>query len=347
MKSVLNICIQSNKTLFDALKNLENGACQIVLVIDSDLKLLGTISDGDIRRHLITGKTLTTKVNVVMNTKFISVKKGEKKQKILQIMKEKSINQIPVIDESGKILEIVLLKELIEVKDYLDNPVLIMAGGLGSRLMPFTKNCPKPMLKVGSKPILEILLEQLIENGFTNFYFSVNYLKEQIIEYFEDGSKWSVDIQYLIEENPLGTAGALSLLPEEIKKPFIVINGDILTKFNMKQLIEFHNKNKSHLTICAREYEIKVPFGVIETNGIELKQIIEKPVYKNYINAGVYTFSHEILKSLQKNQPIDMPELIEKLQSNNKKIVVCPIHEYWIDIGRHETLNKAYKSWVK
>ena len=347
MKNVLKICIDPNKTLVDVLKNLEKEESQIVLIVDSNQKLLGTISDGDIRRHLIMGKTLATKVSEVMNKKFISTKKGEKKRKILQIMKEKGINQIPEIDESGKILDIILLKELIEVKDCLDNPVVIMAGGIGSRLRPFTENCPKPMLKVGEKPILEILLEQIIENGFSNFYISVNYLKEQIMEYFGDGKKWNVNIQYLIEENPLGTAGALSLLPKEINKPFIVINGDILTKFNMKQLIDFHCKNKSHLTICAREYEIKVPFGVIETNGIELKDIIEKPSYKHYINAGIYTFNPEVLKIIPKNQQIDMPFLIEKLKSSNKKIIICTIHEYWLDIGRHESLSKAYQSWVQ
>ena len=346
MKNVLKICIQSNKTLFDVLKNLENEESQIVLIINEKGKL-GTISDGDIRRHLITGNTLETKVSDVMNKKFISVYQGEKKQRILQIMREKGINQIPVISDSGKILEIVLLKELIEVKDYIDNPVLIMAGGIGSRLRPFTENCPKPMLKVGDKPILEILIEQLIDNGFSNFYISVNYLKEQIIEYFEDGHKWNVDIKYLIEKKPLGTAGALSLLPKEINKPFIVINGDILTKFNMKQLIDFHEKNKSYLTICARDYELKVPFGVIETNGIELKKLLRKPTYRNYINAGVYTFDSEVLKIISREETIDMPVLIERLKSLNKKIIICPIHEYWIDIGQHETLNKAHQSWIQ
>ncbi len=347
MENVLKICMQSNKTLFDVLKNLENEESQIVLIINEDKKLLGTISDGDIRRHLITGNTLDTKVSEVMNKNFISVNQGERKQRILQIMRDKGINQIPIINDSGEIIEIVLLKELIEVKNYLDNPVLVMAGGIGSRLRPFTENCPKPMLKIGDKPILEILIEQLIDNGFSNFYISVNYLKEQIIEYFGDGRKWSIDIKYLIEEKPLGTAGALSLLPKEINKPFIVINGDILTKFNMKQLIDFHLKNKSYLTICAREYEINVPFGVIETNGIELENIIEKPTYRNYINAGVYTFDSEVLEVISRNETIDMPVLIKKLKSLNKKIIICPIHEYWIDIGQHESLNKAHQSWIQ
>tara|TARA_B100002019_G_C21219188_1_gene573725 strand:- start:126 stop:1169 length:1044 start_codon:yes stop_codon:yes gene_type:complete len=347
MKNVFKICIKSNKTLFDVLKNLENEESQIVLIINEDKKLLGTISDGDIRRHLITGNTLDTKVSEVMNKNFVSVNQDEKKQRILQIMREKGINQIPVINDSGEIIEIVLLKELIEVKNYLENPVVIMAGGIGSRLRPFTENCPKPMLKIGDKPILEILIEQLIDNGFSNFYISVNYLKEQIIKYFGDGSKWNIDIKYLIEDKPLGTAGALSLLPKEINKPFIVINGDILTKFNMKQLIDFHLNNESYLTICAREYEVNIPFGVIETNGIELKNIIEKPTYRNYINAGVYTFDSEVLKVISRKETIDMPVLIKRLKSSNKKIIICPIHEYWIDIGQHESLNKAHQSWIQ
>ena len=212
-----------------------------------------------------------------------------------------------------------------------------MAGGIGSRLRPYTENCPKPMLKIGTKPILELLLEQLIENGFTNFYISVNYLKEKIINYFEDGSRWNVNINYLLENKPLGTAGAISLLPKEIEKPFIVMNGDILTKFNLNQLIDFHNKNNSFSTICAREYEVSIPFGVIETDGIELKRIVEKPIYKNYINAGLYAFDPEVLEFLNKNEAKDMPDLINEIKDLKKKVILCPIHEYWLDIGRKET----------
>jgi len=347
MENISEICLNYKETLINALKNLEKHNSQIVLVIDDKGKLIGTISDGDIRRNLIIGISLETQVSEIMNKNFVSVHKDLRKHLILDIMKKKEINQIPVIDKDGKVTDIILLRELIKTTKKHNNPVLIMAGGIGSRLMPFTENCPKPMLKVGEKPILEILIEQLIENGFSNFYISVNYLKEQIIKYFNDGSKWNVNIKYLKEKKRLGTAGSLSLLPKDLKESFIVINGDILTKFNLYQLLDFHKKNHSFATICAREYEFKVPFGVIESNGIELNQIVEKPTYKSYVNAGVYTFEPEVLNLIKSNESIDMPELIERMKNLKKKINVCPIHEFWIDIGRHETLNKAHKKWNK
>ena len=347
MENISEICLNYKETLLSALKNLEKYNTQIVLVIDDQGKLLGTISDGDIRRNLIIGSSLETKVSGIMNKQFVSVDKDFRKDQILEIMKKKDINQIPVIDKDGKVIDIILLGELIKTTKKHNNPVLIMAGGIGSRLMPFTENCPKPMLKVGEKPILEILLEQLIENGFSNFYISVNYLKEQIIEHFNDGTKWNVDIKYLKEKKRLGTAGSLSLLPKDFKEPFIVMNGDILTKFNLYQLLDFHKKNDSFATICAREYEFKIPFGVIESNGIEFNKIIEKPNYKSYVNAGVYTFEPEVLNLIKSNESIDMPALIERIKNLKKKINVCPIHEFWIDIGRHETLNKAHQTWIK
>tara|TARA_B100000886_G_C20414954_1_gene488856 strand:+ start:911 stop:1954 length:1044 start_codon:yes stop_codon:yes gene_type:complete len=347
MKKLSNITLSQDKTLFDALKNLEKEDIKIIFIIDSKEKLLGTISDGDIRRNLINGKSLDSKVSEIMNTNFISAKKDDNKQEVLEIMKKKGVKQLPILNDSGKIIDVMLLEELIEVSNKCENPIIIMAGGIGSRLRPFTENCPKPMLKVGDKPILEILIEQLIKNGFSNFYISVNYLKEQIMGYFDSGSKWNVNIKYLIEDEPLGTAGALSLLPRNFKEPFVVLNGDILTKFNIHQLVDFHSKNKSFTTICAREYEIKIPFGVIKSEGIELKEIIEKPSYKSFVNAGVYAFNAEVLKLIPKNQPLDMPDLINKVKLLEKRIVICPIHEYWIDIGRHETLNQAHQSWIK
>ncbi len=347
MENVSEICLNYEETLLNALKNLEKNNAQIVLVIDKKGKLLGTISDGDIRRNLIVGNSLKTKVTEIMNKNFVSLDEDFSKHNILEIMRTKDINQIPIIDKDGKVIDIIHLRELIKITKNYENPVLIMAGGIGSRLMPFTENCPKPMLRVGEKPILEILLERLIENGFRNFYISVNYLKEQIIDYFEDGKKWNVNIRYLKEKKRLGTAGALSLLPKNLKQPFIVMNGDILTKFNIYQLLDFHKKNHSFATICAREYEFKVPFGVIESNGIELSEIVEKPTYKSFVNAGVYTFEPQVLKIIKSNESLDMPELIERIRNLKKKINVCPIHEYWIDIGRHETLNKAHQSWEK
>ncbi len=346
MKNIKKISIRTNNSGFEALRALEEGGCQIVLVLDDKNKLVGTISDGDVRRTLINGKSLDILASEIMCKKFIFVKEKEKNKNILELMKENLINQIPILKENGEVSELVLLQELIPSSKTIINRVLIMAGGIGSRLRPYTENCPKPMLKVGDKPILEILLEQLIEAGFKNFYFSVNYLKEKIINHFQNGEKWNVNITYLIEKEPLGTAGSLSLLNEEFNEPFIVMNGDILTKFNLNRLIKFHNMNNSFATLCVREHEIKIPFGVIESNGLEFKKILEKPTYRKFVNAGVYTFDPSVIKYISKGKKMDMPELFVKLKDLSKKVLVCPIHEYWIDIGRHETLKEADKSWL-
>jgi len=220
-----------------------------------------------------------------------------------------------------------------------------MAGGLGSRLKPYTDNCPKPMLKINDKPILEIVIEKCIDYGFQNFYLSVNYLKEIIIQYFGDGSKWGINIHYLKEKEALGTAGSLGLLPSDIEHPFLVINGDVLTKFNPYKLLEFHNIHKALATLSVREHIIDIPFGVIETEGVEVKEMLEKPSYKRLVNAGVYALDPSILKYINEKERIDMPELFNRLMALKKKVVACPIHEYWIDIGRPESLKEAYSTW--
>lgn len=340
------ILLKKESTIKDALVMLNNEGLQIVLVIDNQRKLIGTISDGDIRRGLLDKKTLDSSVLEIMNSKFIYAKKNQGEIFALEIMKKNSINQLPILDDFGRVIDLFLLKDLINIPLEKKNAVVIMAGGEGKRLRPLTENCPKPMLEVGGKPMLQTILESLIESGFKKFFFSVNYLKERIIDYFGDGSKWNVEIQYLIEDKPLGTAGSLTLLPKNLSDPIIVMNGDILTKFDPKKLIEFHNENASYATICVRDNETIVPFGVIESNGIELTKIIEKPTYNNLVSAGVYTFDPEVIGILSEEKKIDIPDLILLLKKMDKRVLICPIHEYWLDIGRRETLTEAYESWI-
>jgi len=200
-------------------------------------------------------------------------------------------------------------------------------------------------LEVNGKPILEIVIENCIKYGFKEFYISVNYLKDIIKKYFNDGKKWGIKIYYLEESEPLGTAGSLSLLPDNIKHDFLVLNGDVLTKLNLKRLLEFHSNNKAIATLTVREYVMNVPFGVIETDGVHVKEIIEKPSYKKNVNAGVYAFNPSVLDLVKKEKRLDMPELFKRLQNIESKVIACPIHEYWLDIGRPETLEEAYSSW--
>ena len=343
MTDVRPTLIPPTSSALDALRVIDSSA-QIALVVDDNNRLLGTLTDGDIRRALLDGETLDVSAEKLMNRDFSFVYEYEDKVSILDKMRRESIRHIPVLDKYGSVVELLLLQELLTPVD-LENPVVIMAGGKGTRLRPHTENCPKPMIHVDGRPMLEILLEQCISSGFKKFYLSVNYLKEQIIDYFEDGSRWGVSISYLIEDRPLGTAGSLRLLPSEVDKAFLVLNGDVLTRLDPGHLLRFHSEHNSDATMCVREHVVTIPFGVVETNGTNLVNIQEKPTYRNLVNAGVYVIDPKVLKLLQPNTLTDMPSLLESAQKSGYNVSVCPIHEYWIDVGRPETLRKAHKEW--
>tara|TARA_R110000851_G_scaffold13043_2_gene44828 strand:- start:158 stop:838 length:681 start_codon:yes stop_codon:yes gene_type:complete len=217
-----------------------------------------------------------------------------------------------------------------------------MAGGFGTRLRPLTDNCPKPLLKVGDKPILEIVLNSFIRSGFKNFYISTHYLPEMIKDYFGDGSKWKVNITYVHEKEPLGTGGALGLLPNDVPDlPLFLINGDVLTNVDFEKVLEFHNKQKAHATMCVRDYEYQVPFGVIQGQDNKVINMQEKPVEHYFINAGIYIVSPELRRSVSKNRYIDMPSLLESSIEQEKDVVMYPVREYWLDIGRIEDYKRA------
>ncbi|MGQ9826160.1 MAG: nucleotidyltransferase family protein, partial [Desulfotomaculales bacterium] len=222
-----------------------------------------------------------------------------------------------------------------------NNVVVIMAGGLGSRLRPLTDECPKPLLKVGGKPLLETILENFLEYGLYNFYFSVNYRAEMIREYFGDGSRWGANIEYINEEKRLGTAGALSLLPEKPKNTVLVMNGDLLTKINFEHLLDFHADTKADATMCVKEYNFQIPYGVVKTDRHRLIEIEEKPVKTFFISAGIYAIEPAVIDLIPRNTYFDMPGLFEKLIKENREAAVFPIREYWLDIGHKEDFERA------
>jgi dTDP-glucose pyrophosphorylase len=327
-----------------ALRIIDCGVAKIALVLDEQQILLGTLTDGDIRRGLLHGFSLEAPVEQFMNRQFRFVRSSEDQATVLELMRREELRQIPVLDEEGRVVQLLLLQEL-SSPPQLSNVVVIMAGGKGTRLRPHTEHCPKPMLPVGDKPMLEILLEQCIASGFLRFYLSVNYLKEQIIDHFGDGSRWNVSIEYLMEHEPLGTAGSLQLLPDSLTEPFLVLNGDVLTRLNPRQLLGFHTEHQAQATLCVREHELTVPFGVVQTSGVELAGFEEKPTYRHLVNAGVYVIDPQLLPLLPPHQFIDMPSLLKAAQQAGHRVAVCPIHEYWIDVGRPETLEEAQAAW--
>lgn len=337
-------CLSPLAPLLTAMRVIEQGASQIALVVDEQHRLLGTLTDGDIRRGLLHGETLEAPAERLMNRQFRFVRSAEDPAAVLDMMRRELLRQIPVLDDQGRVVQLLLLQELI-TPSQLPNAVVIMAGGKGTRLRPHTERCPKPMLPVDGKPMLEILLEQCISSGFRQFYLSVNYLKEQIIDYFHDGLRWGASINYLVEDEPLGTAGSLQLLPDNVHGPFLVLNGDVLTRLNLSHLLRFHGEHGAAATLCVREHMVTVPFGVVQTNGVELSGFDEKPSYRQLVNAGVYVIDPLLLRLLPPNQYTDMPTLLQSAQHAGHRVTVCPIHEYWIDVGRPETLQQAHQEW--
>jgi dTDP-glucose pyrophosphorylase len=343
MKYLKQYIVPLNSTIKQTISCLEATASQIVLVV-SNQKLKGTVTDGDIRRALLKGETLDSEVKKIMNKNFKFLSKSATEKDALKLMKKEILKQIPILDKKGKILDLFLLDELIKPK-FLPNEVIIMAGGKGERLGTLTKDCPKPMLKINKKPILEIILNQCLDAGFKKFHFSVNYLKGQIKSHFKDGSYWNVNINYLQEKKPLGTAGSLSLLPKKTKKPFLIINGDVLTKIDYGQLLQFHNDHKAVITICVREIATKIPYGVVGLDDLNVINLEEKPILTHFVNAGIYVVEPKVIDLLPKNTKFDMTELISLVKKNKYLVNAFPVHEYWKDIGYPETLLESVKDW--
>lgn len=332
--------IAPEKTIRDAIRTIDEGAIRIALVVDGENRLLGTVTDGDIRRGILRGVALEEAVTRVMNPHPTTARADEGQDTILERMKQTRLHQIPVVDGQGRLVTVEILDELLQTR-HRDNWVMLMAGGLGSRLRPLTDECPKPLLKVGSKPLLEIILENFLEYGFRRFYISVNYKAEMVKEHFSDGSRWGIEIRYVHEDQRLGTAGALSLLAERPALPLIVMNGDLLTKVNFQHLLDFHAEHRARATMCVREYDFQVPYGVVRIDNHRVLGIDEKPVHRFFVNAGIYVLEPEVLDLIPSGTYFDMPELFTKLIDRKDETTVFPVREYWLDIGHMEDFARA------
>ena len=328
-------------TIEDALKILNLPSNRLVLVVSEKDVLLGVITDGDIRRALLRGKHLKSSVSEAMNSTPITINNNSYNHDVEVLISKTGVSSFPVLKED-KIIGLVVSEKTGAFKFKRDNPVFIMAGGFGTRLGELTKTCPKPMLKIGGKPLLEIIIEGLIKNGLSNFYISTHYMPDVIENFFEDGSKWGVKIKYIYEKEPLGTGGSLGLLPSDVNPlPILLVNGDILTNMNYANLIDFHEKQQSAATVCVRTHEITIPYGVIENDGIKITSMMEKPTHSFFVNAGIYVLDHKIKKLCNPNEYIDLPSLIERNMAINDNTFLFPIHEYWLDIGSPNDFSKA------
>lgn len=328
-------------SLEQAIQVLDRAALRIVLVLDTHGQLLGTLTDGDVRRALIRHQTLAVAVDEVMNSSPQTATRKWSKERMLSTMEQMQLLQLPILDIEGRVIGLESLHDLLNKPRY-DNPVFLMAGGFGKRLRPLTNDCPKPMLKVGDKPILELILNHFIQAGFHRFFISTHYMPELIRDYFGNGRHWGVSIQYVHEEEPLGTGGALGLLPhDEIDRPMFMMNGDLLTSMNVQGLLDFHREHPGSATMCVREYEYEVPYGVIESEGHRIRSMDEKPIQRFFINAGIYLLEPELVRSVAPGTRIDMPALLENEIAENRAVNMFPIHEYWLDIGRMDDFDRA------
>ena len=340
MKNYKKVLLKPTSTIKEALKIIHSGAMQIALVIDKDEKLLGTVTDGDIRRGLLYNLSLEDSFESIIFKTPTVCSEEDIKEKILNIAVAKKLHQIPIVNRDGKLVGIKEIDELLK-PEYKTNKVVLMVGGLGTRLRPLTDSTPKPMLKVGNKPILETIILNFKKYGFVNLVLCVSYKSEIIEEYFKDGSEFGVNIEYVHENKRMGTAGALSLVKERLNESFFVMNGDLLTNINFENMMEYHLSHKAMATMGVREYDFQVPYGVVNTHGVNILSIEEKPIHKFFVSGGVYVLSHKALKYIPEDEYYDMPTLFEIMIEEKDKSISFPIHEYWLDIGRIEEFEKA------
>lgn len=335
-----NAVLAANASLQQAIWNLNESAFQIVLVVSPDDVLQGTLTDGDIRRGLLRGLNLESPINSLVNQDPLVVPPQLGREAVLQLMQANRIHQLPVVDDKRRVVGLHLLDELMAPRQR-ENLMVIMAGGQGTRLRPHTENCPKPMLPVGGKPMLEHIIERAIGEGFGHFVLAIHYLGHMIEEYFGDGSRWGIRIDYLREELPLGTAGAIGLLAPRPEFPFVVSNGDVLTDIRYGELLDFHCGHAAAATMAVRLHEWQHPFGVVRTQGVDIVGFEEKPITRSHINAGVYVLDPRALSMLQQGEHCDMPTLFARLQEAVARTIVYPMHEPWLDVGRDDDLKRA------
>lgn len=334
------VILEIDSTIQQAIHNLNQSSMKIIVVVNKSGELEGTISDGDIRRGLLKGLDFNSSINNIIHRDALVVPPTLGRDMVIQLMQANKIQQIPVVDDRQQVVGLHLW-DVITTPSVRSNLMVIMAGGKGTRLLPLTENCPKPLIKIAGKPILEHIIERAKSEGFHNFIFAVHYLGYMIEEYFGNGDRLGVRINYLREESPLGTAGALSLLKARPNAPFLVTNADVLTDIRYGELLDFHIRHNASATMAVRLHEWQHPFGVVRTKGVEIIGFDEKPIARTHINAGVYVLQPDSLNVLEQGAHCDMPTLFERLQGQIKKTVAFPMHEPWLDVGRPDDLSIA------
>jgi dTDP-glucose pyrophosphorylase/CBS domain-containing protein len=345
-KDFSSLVVSEETTVRGVIACIDENGKGIAIVLDDEKHLIATVTDGDIRRAILAGFDVDLPVSELLSRRTqvsshgpITAPVGTPDTTLLHVMAETTVRHIPLVDEENRVVDVALLSEL--VREYeLPLRAVVMAGGFGTRLRPLTDDLPKPMLPIGNRPLLELIVEQLRDAGIRQVNVATHYKGEMIADHFKDGQDFGVDIRYVKEDQPLGTAGALSLL-EASEEPLLVINGDILTRVDFRAMHHFHREHNADLTVAVRQYEFSVPYGVIDTDGVAVRGISEKPVVKQFINAGIYLLSPTVQRMIPNGQPYDIPDLIHMLIAAGRPIVCFPIREYWLDIGKADHYDQA------
>ncbi|MGZ8842972.1 MAG: nucleotidyltransferase family protein [Pyrinomonadaceae bacterium] len=340
------LCISLDSTVREAMSCIDSNVKGIALVVDDQRRLLGTITDGDIRHAILSGASLEVPVAELLERKSggrygqpVTAPESTDRSTLILMMQERGVRQIPLLDDQDHVTALVTLDEF-SPDEVLNLQAIVMAGGYGMRLRPLTEDVPKPMLPVGDRPLLELIVEQLRQAGIRRVNVATHYKSEVITEHFGNGDDFGVDIRYVKENEPLGTAGALSLL-EASEDPLLVINGDILTRVDFRAMLNFHKDHAAELTVAVRQYEFRVPYGVIEADGEKVRAISEKPVVKQFINAGIYLLNPSVVRLIPNGAVYDIPDLIARLLEEHRPVVCFPVREYWLDIGKSDTYGQA------
>ena len=347
MKELDRLLLNETHTLREALRCIDSGGEGIALVVGPGRRLLGTVTDGDLRRAKLSGVDLDTVTvdSIIKDRRPLTAPLGTKDSELMRMMKTSKLRHIPLVDGQGQVEELALLREL-ALNDDLPLTAVVMAGGLGKRLRPLTDQLPKPMLPVGERPVMEYVLEQLQKVGISRVSITTHYKPETIVKHFGDGHRFGIEIDYVNEDEPLGTAGALGLI-EQPDAPVLVINGDVLTQVNFRAMFEYHTEHQAELTVGVRRFEVQVPYGVVEMDEqANITGLDEKPTYRFFINAGVYLIEPKVFPLIKNQERLDATELIERLVADGRRVVGFPIHEYWLDIGRPEDYVRANKDWA-
>jgi dTDP-glucose pyrophosphorylase len=339
------VIVRPDMPLSETISRIDSAALQVGLVVDELGQLKGIVTDGDIRRAILRGVSLDARSDVIMSCSPRVLPVGTPGSEVLAFMRRHAVHHVPIIDNEGQLVGLEVLDELIGTYAR-PNWVVIMAGGLGTRLRPLTEDCPKPLLPVGGKPILENILESFAEQGFRKIFLSINYKADLIRNHFGDGARWGVQIEYLHEMTRLGTAGALSLLPSWPEDSLIVMNGDLLTHANFETLLEFHREHGAVATMAVREYDFQVPYGVVRISGDRITAIEEKPVQSFFVNAGIYVLSPQAFELIPQATYFDMPALFERMINKCMPTSAYPLREYWLDVGRLDEFERAQTEWI-